>query len=120
MAPAASSRRLGHAGTPPADQAYHHDDRPVPPEARAARWAKCQSVGAPAVSPSGSALYWHIAAIQIRLGMVSVIPALVTNAPHHPTAGELREVVRIHALLPEKRRADLTTAQAVAAMSMSR
>ncbi|MFI9836325.1 tyrosine-type recombinase/integrase [Nonomuraea sp. NPDC051941] len=46
--------------------------------------------------------------------LLSLVPALVTDAPHRPTVGELREVLRIHALLPEKRRADLTTAQAVA------
>jgi hypothetical protein len=28
-------------------------------------------VGAPTLSPSGEALYWHIAAIQMRLGIVS-------------------------------------------------
>src|SRR3979490_660298 len=44
---------------------------PVPPDARAARCAKCQSVGAPISSPSGAALYWHIGAIQTRLGMGS-------------------------------------------------
>lgn len=43
---------------------------PVPPAARAARWAKCQSVGTPAASPFGAALYWHIAGIQMRLGTV--------------------------------------------------
>ncbi|MET9244896.1 tyrosine-type recombinase/integrase [Nonomuraea sp. NPDC003709] len=46
--------------------------------------------------------------------LLSLVPALVIDAPHRPTAGELREVLRIHALLPEKRRADLTPAQAVA------
>ncbi|MEV4391228.1 tyrosine-type recombinase/integrase [Nonomuraea sp. NPDC049607] len=46
--------------------------------------------------------------------LLSLIPVLVTDAPHRPADGELREVLRIHALLPEKRRADLTTAQAVA------
>lgn len=31
--------------------------RPVPPTARAARWAKCQSVATPAFGPTASALY---------------------------------------------------------------
>ncbi|MFG1975538.1 tyrosine-type recombinase/integrase [Nonomuraea fuscirosea] len=61
---------------------------------------------------------WNTSAARTRetdaYALLSLIPALVSNVPHRPTVEELREVLRIHALLPEKRRADLTAAQAVA------
>ncbi|NRQ36639.1 tyrosine-type recombinase/integrase [Nonomuraea sp. NN258] len=46
--------------------------------------------------------------------LLSLIPALVTDAPRRPSDEDLREVLRIHALLPEGRRTPLTAAQATA------
>ncbi len=61
---------------------------------------------------------WNTSAARTRetdaYALLSLVPALVADAPRRPSAGELREVLRIHALLPEKRRAGLTTAQAAA------
>lgn len=61
---------------------------------------------------------WNASAARTRetdaYALLSLIPALVADAPRRPSAEELREVLRAHALLPEKRRAELTTAQAAA------
>ncbi|WP_049567305.1 tyrosine-type recombinase/integrase [Nonomuraea sp. SBT364] len=61
---------------------------------------------------------WHSSAARTRetdaYALLSLIPALVSDAPRRPAAEDLREVLRIHALLPEKRRDELTTAQAAA------
>ncbi|MEV6031497.1 tyrosine-type recombinase/integrase [Nonomuraea sp. NPDC052116] len=61
---------------------------------------------------------WNSLAARTReteaYALLSLIPALVTDAPRRPTAETLREVLRIHTLLPEKRRASLTTTQAAA------
>lgn len=61
---------------------------------------------------------WATSAARTRetdaYALLTLIPALVAAAPRRPSAEELREVLRIHALLPKKRRADLTTAQAAA------
>ncbi|MBF8186247.1 tyrosine-type recombinase/integrase [Nonomuraea sp. K274] len=61
---------------------------------------------------------WNTSAARTRetdaYALLTLLPALVANAPHRPSAEELREVLRTHVLLPEKRRADLTTAQAAA------
>ncbi|NJP96621.1 tyrosine-type recombinase/integrase [Nonomuraea sp. FMUSA5-5] len=61
---------------------------------------------------------WNTTAARTRetdaYALLTLIPALVGKAPHRPTDEDLREVLRIHALLPEKRRADLTAAQTVA------
>ncbi|MEV4109286.1 tyrosine-type recombinase/integrase [Nonomuraea sp. NPDC049695] len=61
---------------------------------------------------------WNTLAARTRetevYALLSLIPALVVDAPRRPAAEELREVLRIHALLPEKRRVELTTAQASA------
>ncbi|MEU0565168.1 tyrosine-type recombinase/integrase [Nonomuraea sp. NPDC005983] len=61
---------------------------------------------------------WNTSAARTRetdaYALLSLIPALVADAPRRPSAEELREVLRIHVLLPEKRRADLTTGQAAA------
>ncbi|MEV4374022.1 tyrosine-type recombinase/integrase [Nonomuraea sp. NPDC049637] len=46
--------------------------------------------------------------------LLSLIPALVADVPRRPSDGDLREVLRVHALLPEKRRVTLTSAQAAA------
>ncbi|MEW1836594.1 tyrosine-type recombinase/integrase [Nonomuraea angiospora] len=58
---------------------------------------------------------WSMSAARTRetdaYALLSLIPALVADAPRRPSAGELREVLRVHALLPDKRRADLTSAQ---------
>ena len=60
---------------------------------------------------------WSTSAARTRetdaYALLTLIPALVSPAPRSPSAEELREVLRIHALLPEKRRADLTSAQVV-------
>jgi integrase len=59
---------------------------------------------------------WNTSAARTRetdaYALLSLIPALVADAPRRPSPADLREVLRIHALLPEKRRAGLTTAQA--------
>ncbi|TMR93038.1 tyrosine-type recombinase/integrase [Nonomuraea basaltis] len=61
---------------------------------------------------------WNTSAGRTRetdaYALLTLIPALVADAPRHPSAEELREVLRIHVLLPEKRRAELTRAQAAA------
>ncbi|MGV9387403.1 tyrosine-type recombinase/integrase [Nonomuraea sp. NPDC003707] len=58
---------------------------------------------------------WSMSAARTRetdaYALLSLIPALVADAPRRPSAGELREVLRVHALLPDKRRANLTSAQ---------
>ncbi|GAA2284941.1 tyrosine-type recombinase/integrase [Nonomuraea roseoviolacea subsp. roseoviolacea] len=59
---------------------------------------------------------WNSSAARTRetdaYALLTLVPALVADAPRRPCAEDLREVLRIHALLPEKRRADLTPAQA--------
>ncbi|GII52851.1 integrase [Planotetraspora thailandica] len=61
---------------------------------------------------------WRTSAARTRetdaYALLSLIPALVTDAARPPAADDLREVLRIHALLPEDRRAELSTAQAAA------
>ncbi|MEU1388496.1 MULTISPECIES: tyrosine-type recombinase/integrase [unclassified Nonomuraea] len=61
---------------------------------------------------------WNTSAARTRetdaYALLTLIPALVSDAPRRPAAEELREVLRIHGLLPEGRRAALTTAQAAA------
>ncbi|MFI6927265.1 tyrosine-type recombinase/integrase [Nonomuraea spiralis] len=61
---------------------------------------------------------WNTSAARTRetdaYALLTLIPALVSDAPRRPAAEELREVLRVHALLPEGRRAALTTAQAAA------
>lgn len=60
---------------------------------------------------------WSTSAARTRetdaYALLSLVPALVADAPRRPSAEELREVLRVHALLPEKRRASLTSAQTV-------
>ncbi|UBU12533.1 tyrosine-type recombinase/integrase [Nonomuraea gerenzanensis] len=59
---------------------------------------------------------WNMSAARTRetdaYALLSLIPALVADAPRRPSADHLREVLRVHALLPEKRRTDLTPTQA--------
>ncbi|MEV4173867.1 tyrosine-type recombinase/integrase [Nonomuraea sp. NPDC049709] len=61
---------------------------------------------------------WNSSAARTRetdaYALLTLIPALVADAPRRPTAEELREVLRIHVLLPESRRAALTMSQAAA------
>ncbi|MGW0486496.1 tyrosine-type recombinase/integrase [Nonomuraea sp. NPDC003214] len=61
---------------------------------------------------------WNTSAARTRekdaYALLSLIPALVDDAPRRPSAEDLREVLRAHALLPEKRRATLTSVQAAA------
>ncbi|MFI7466863.1 tyrosine-type recombinase/integrase [Nonomuraea sp. NPDC049646] len=61
---------------------------------------------------------WNTSAARTRetdaYALLTLIPALVSDAPRRPAAEELREVLRIHALLPEGRRDALATAQAAA------
>ncbi|MER7506210.1 tyrosine-type recombinase/integrase [Nonomuraea pusilla] len=61
---------------------------------------------------------WSTSAARTRetdaYALLTLIPALVTDAPRRPMAEELREVLKIHVLLPENRRADLTASQAAA------
>ncbi|GGP18443.1 tyrosine-type recombinase/integrase [Nonomuraea glycinis] len=61
---------------------------------------------------------WNTSAARTRetdaYALLTLIPALVTDAPRRPSAEDLRDVLRTHALLPEKRRANLTAAQAAA------
>ncbi|MFI7708621.1 tyrosine-type recombinase/integrase [Nonomuraea sp. NPDC049480] len=61
---------------------------------------------------------WNTSAARTRetdaYALLTLIPALVADAPRRPAAEELREVLKLHVLLPESRRADLTTAQAAA------
>ncbi|MEV4583316.1 tyrosine-type recombinase/integrase [Nonomuraea jabiensis] len=59
---------------------------------------------------------WNTSAARTRetdaYALLTLIPALVSDRPRRPTPEELREVLRIHVLLPEGRRAALSTAQA--------
>ncbi|MFI7618259.1 tyrosine-type recombinase/integrase [Nonomuraea terrae] len=61
---------------------------------------------------------WNTSAARTRetdaYALLTLIPALVTDAPRRPSDEELRKVLRIHALLPDKRRASLSAAQAAA------
>ncbi|MEO3875318.1 tyrosine-type recombinase/integrase [Nonomuraea sp. B12E4] len=61
---------------------------------------------------------WDLSAARTRetdaYALLSLIPALVADAPRRPSAEDLREVLRVHALLPEKRRTDLTPTQTAA------
>ncbi|TDE19054.1 site-specific integrase [Nonomuraea mesophila] len=61
---------------------------------------------------------WNTSAARTRetdaYALLSLVPALVTDAPRRPAAEELREVLRIYALIPEKRRPSLTVAQTAA------
>ncbi|MEU8404451.1 tyrosine-type recombinase/integrase [Nonomuraea sp. NPDC048892] len=61
---------------------------------------------------------WNTSAARTRetdaYALLTLVPALVAGVPRSPSAEELREVLRIHVLLPENRRTDLTTTQAAA------
>ncbi|MEV0312304.1 tyrosine-type recombinase/integrase [Nonomuraea fuscirosea] len=61
---------------------------------------------------------WNSSAARTRetdaYALLTLIPALVKDAPRHPAAEALREVLRIHALLPEGRRVALNPSQAAA------
>ncbi|MFI6739175.1 tyrosine-type recombinase/integrase [Nonomuraea sp. NPDC050451] len=61
---------------------------------------------------------WNSSAARTRetdaYALLSLVPALVTDAPRRPTTEELREVLRTYALIPEKRRPALTAAQSAA------
>ncbi|MFG6195122.1 tyrosine-type recombinase/integrase [Nonomuraea sp. JJY05] len=61
---------------------------------------------------------WNTSAARTRetdaYALLTLIPALAADAPRRPSAEELREVLKLHVLLPESRRAELTTAQAAA------
>ncbi|TDD33626.1 site-specific integrase [Nonomuraea terrae] len=61
---------------------------------------------------------WNASAARTRetdaYALLTLIPALVADAPRRPSPEELREVLRVHALLPEKRRAELTATQTAA------
>ncbi|MFG1685183.1 tyrosine-type recombinase/integrase [Nonomuraea sp. NPDC049269] len=61
---------------------------------------------------------WNTSAARTRetdaYALLTLVPALVADAPRRPTTEDLREILKIHVLLPESRRADLTTAQAAA------
>ncbi|MEV4015698.1 tyrosine-type recombinase/integrase [Nonomuraea angiospora] len=61
---------------------------------------------------------WNTSAARTRetdtYALLTLIPALVADAPRRPTAEELREVLRDHVLLPDSRRTALSTAQAAA------
>ncbi|MEV4078748.1 tyrosine-type recombinase/integrase [Nonomuraea fuscirosea] len=61
---------------------------------------------------------WNSSAARTRetdaYALLTLIPALVKDAPRRPPAEALREVLRIHALLPEGRRVALTPSQAAA------
>ncbi|MFI6176399.1 tyrosine-type recombinase/integrase [Nonomuraea sp. NPDC051191] len=61
---------------------------------------------------------WNTSAARTRetdaYALLTLIPALVADSPRRPTPVELREILRIHVLLPEGRRTALTTAQATA------
>ncbi|MFB9474700.1 tyrosine-type recombinase/integrase [Nonomuraea salmonea] len=61
---------------------------------------------------------WNSSAARTRetdaYALLTLIPALVEDAPRRPAAEALREVLRIHALLPEGRRAALNPSQAAA------
>ncbi|MEU7863850.1 tyrosine-type recombinase/integrase [Nonomuraea sp. NPDC049141] len=61
---------------------------------------------------------WNTSAARTRetdaYALLTLVPALVADAPRRPTTEDLREILKIHVLLPERRRADLTTSQAAA------
>ncbi|SDK34146.1 Phage integrase family protein [Nonomuraea maritima] len=61
---------------------------------------------------------WNASAARTRetdaYALLTLIPALVAAEPRRPAAEELREVLRIHALLPVKRRSALTATQTAA------
>ncbi|MDR8409786.1 tyrosine-type recombinase/integrase [Nonomuraea sp. 3-1Str] len=61
---------------------------------------------------------WNTSAARTRetdaYALLTLIPALVADAPRRPTADELREVLKTHVLLPKERRVELTTPQAAA------
>ncbi|MEV8636988.1 tyrosine-type recombinase/integrase [Streptosporangium sp. NPDC051023] len=61
---------------------------------------------------------WRSSAARTRetdaYALLSLVPALAAEVPGRPDSDTLREVLRTHALLPEGRRADLDSAQAVA------
>jgi integrase len=61
---------------------------------------------------------WNSSAARTRetdaYALLTLIPALVSDAPRRPTVEELREVLRIHVLLPENRRDALSSSQAAA------
>ncbi|MDP4507599.1 tyrosine-type recombinase/integrase [Nonomuraea turcica] len=61
---------------------------------------------------------WNTSAARTRetdaYALLTLIPALVADVPRRPADEELREVLKLHVLLPESRRAELTTAQAAA------
>ncbi|SEK30999.1 tyrosine-type recombinase/integrase [Nonomuraea pusilla] len=61
---------------------------------------------------------WNASAARTRetdaYALLSLIPALVADIPGRPGDEELRDVLRNHALLPEKRRSPLTGEQAAA------
>lgn len=61
---------------------------------------------------------WNSSAARTRetdaYALLTFIPALVKDAPRRPAAEALREVLRIHALLPEGRRVTLNPSQAAA------
>ncbi|WP_241564470.1 tyrosine-type recombinase/integrase [Nonomuraea polychroma] len=61
---------------------------------------------------------WNTSAARTRetdaYALLTLVPALVAAAPRRPAAEELREVLKLHVLLPESRRAELTAAQAAA------
>ncbi|MEV0614832.1 tyrosine-type recombinase/integrase [Nonomuraea sp. NPDC050404] len=58
---------------------------------------------------------WDLSAARTRetdaYALLSLVPALVADAPRRPSPEASREVLRVHALLPEKRRTDLTAMQ---------
>jgi integrase len=61
---------------------------------------------------------WNSSAARTRetdaYALLTLIPALVEDAPYRPADEALREVLRIHALLPESRRVPLNPSQAAA------
>ncbi|WP_219460012.1 tyrosine-type recombinase/integrase [Nonomuraea rhizosphaerae] len=61
---------------------------------------------------------WNTSAARTRetdaYALLTLVPVLVADAPRRPAMEELREVLKIHVLLPEGRRADLTSSQAAA------
>lgn len=61
---------------------------------------------------------WRTSAARTRetdvYALLTLVPALVADIPGRPDPGDLRAVLRTHALLPEDRRAELTGQQAAA------
>ncbi|MEU8102221.1 tyrosine-type recombinase/integrase [Nonomuraea muscovyensis] len=59
---------------------------------------------------------WNTSAARTRetdaYALLTLIPALVADAPRSPSPDELREVLKTHVLLPKERRVELTTPQA--------